>query len=82
MRSGRGAEQPTPSSSFRSRRGIGDIEEAPTRRGCASTLWSPPPDLIRKYCKAHAVLARAHLLFRGGERATWIDHAGDACARF
>jgi DNA-binding CsgD family transcriptional regulator len=36
----------------------------------------------RKYIKTHALLARAHLLFRGGERAAWVDHAGDAARAF
>jgi DNA-binding CsgD family transcriptional regulator len=36
----------------------------------------------RKYLKAHALLARAHVLFRSGERGAGIDHAGDAARAF
>ncbi|HEY6485001.1 MAG TPA: helix-turn-helix transcriptional regulator [Candidatus Cybelea sp.] len=36
----------------------------------------------RKYLKAHALLARAHVLFRCGERGAGIDHAGDAARAF
>lgn len=36
----------------------------------------------RKYLKAHALLSRAHLLFRCGERGAAIDHAGDAARAF
>jgi DNA-binding CsgD family transcriptional regulator len=56
----------------------GDIEEARLGADTLNALIAPN----RKYCKAHALLARAHLLFRGGERAAWIDHAGDAARAF
>jgi DNA-binding CsgD family transcriptional regulator len=56
----------------------GDIEEARLGADTLNALVAPN----RKYCKAHALLARAHLLFRGGERAAWIDHAGDAARAF
>jgi DNA-binding CsgD family transcriptional regulator len=56
----------------------GDIEEARLGADALNALVAPN----RKYCKAHALLARAHLLFRGGERAAWIDHAGDAARAF
>ena len=36
----------------------------------------------RPYIKAHALLARAHVLVRCGERASGIDHAGDAARAF
>ena len=36
----------------------------------------------RKYSKAHALLSRAHVLFRCGERSGGIDHAGDAARAF
>ena len=56
----------------------GDIEEARLGADTLNALVAPN----RKYCKAHALLARAHVLFRGGERAAWIDHAGDAARAF
>jgi DNA-binding CsgD family transcriptional regulator len=56
----------------------GDIEEARLGADTLNALIAPN----RKYCKAHALLARAHLLFRGGERAAWIDQAGDAARAF
>jgi DNA-binding CsgD family transcriptional regulator len=56
----------------------GDIEEARLGADTLNALLAPN----RKYCKAHALLARAHVLFRGGERAAWIDHAGDAARAF
>jgi DNA-binding CsgD family transcriptional regulator len=56
----------------------GDIEEARLGADTLNALVAPN----RKYCKAHALLARAHLLFRGGDRAAWIDHAGDAARAF
>jgi DNA-binding CsgD family transcriptional regulator len=57
---------------------FGDIEEARLGADTLNALVAPN----RKYCKAHALLARAHLLFRGGERAAWIDDAGDAARAF
>lgn len=56
----------------------GDIEEARLGADRLNALIAPN----RKYCKAHALLARAHVLFRGAERAAWIDHAGDAARAF
>ncbi len=56
----------------------GEIEEARLGADALNALVAPS----RKYCKAHALLARAHLLFRGGERAAWIDYAGDAARAF
>ncbi|MGA2760662.1 MAG: helix-turn-helix transcriptional regulator [Candidatus Cybelea sp.] len=56
----------------------GEIEEARLGADTLGALVAPN----RKYCKAHALLARAHLLFRSGERAAWIDHAGDAARAF
>ncbi len=56
----------------------GDIEEASLGADTLNALVAPN----RKYCKAHALLARAHVLFRSGERAGWIDHAGDAARAF
>ncbi|MFY9718106.1 MAG: LuxR C-terminal-related transcriptional regulator [Candidatus Cybelea sp.] len=56
----------------------GEIEEA---RFAAESLGAQVGS-NRKYIKAHALLARAHLLFRGGERAAWVDQAGDAARAF
>ena len=56
----------------------GEIEEA--RAGAQSLEALVAPN--RKYIKAHALLAKAHLLFRGGERSAWIDQAGDAARAF
>ena len=56
----------------------GDLDEA--RLAADSLSAFPAPG--RKYLKAHALFARAHLLFRCGERAAWIDHAGDAARAF
>jgi DNA-binding CsgD family transcriptional regulator len=57
---------------------FGEIEEA--RLGAESLAALIAPN--RKYIKAHALLARAHLLFRGGERTAWVDLAGDAARAF
>jgi DNA-binding CsgD family transcriptional regulator len=56
----------------------GDLEEARLAAEALGAFVAPN----RKYLKAHAMLARAHLLFRCGERAAWIDHAGDAARTF
>lgn len=56
----------------------GDLEEARLAAEAPSAL--PGPN--RRYIKAHAMLARAHLCFRSGERAAGIDHAGDAARAF
>lgn len=56
----------------------GEIEEA--RAGAESLGAIVAPN--RKYIKAHALLARSHLLFRGGERSAWVDQAGDAARAF
>lgn len=57
---------------------FGEIEEA--RLGTESLAALVAPN--RKYIKAHALLARSHLLFRSGERAAWVDQAGDAARAF
>jgi DNA-binding CsgD family transcriptional regulator len=56
----------------------GDTEEARLGADSLSALVASN----RKYLKAHALLARAYLLFRGGERAAWIDQASDAARAF
>jgi len=56
----------------------GDIEEARLAAEAPNALVGAN----RTYIKAHALLARAHLLFRCGERAAGIDHAGDAARAF
>jgi DNA-binding CsgD family transcriptional regulator len=56
----------------------GELDDA---RLAADALGAfPAPN--RKYLKAHALLARAHVLFRSGERGAGIDHAGDAARAF
>ncbi len=56
----------------------GDLDEA---RFAAEALRAVvAPD--RAYVKAHALLARAYLLVRCGERSSSVDHAGDAARAF
>ncbi len=56
----------------------GDLEEARLAADMLGAIVAPN----RKYLKAHVLLARAYLLFRGAERAAWIDQAGDAARAF
>ncbi|HEY1884212.1 MAG TPA: helix-turn-helix transcriptional regulator [Candidatus Cybelea sp.] len=56
----------------------GDVEEARLAADALGAFAAPN----RKYLKAHALLARAHVLFRCGERGAGIDHAGDAARAF
>jgi DNA-binding NarL/FixJ family response regulator len=55
-----------------------EMDEA--RMAADALTAMPAPN--RKYLRAHALLARAHLLFRCAERAAWIDNAGDAARAF
>ncbi|HEX4014850.1 MAG TPA: helix-turn-helix transcriptional regulator [Candidatus Cybelea sp.] len=57
---------------------FGDLDEARLAADALGALG--PPN--RKYLKAHALLARAHVLLRCSERAAGIDHAGDAARAF
>ncbi|HEY2473728.1 MAG TPA: LuxR C-terminal-related transcriptional regulator [Candidatus Cybelea sp.] len=56
----------------------GDLEEARLAADALNAFVAPN----RKYLKAHALLARAYVLFRCGERSGGIDHAGDAARAF
>jgi DNA-binding CsgD family transcriptional regulator len=56
----------------------GDLDDA--RLGTESLTGVIAPE--RAYVKAHALLARAYLLMRSGERTGWVDSAGDAARAF
>jgi DNA-binding CsgD family transcriptional regulator len=56
----------------------GDLEEACFAVDALRALVAPN----RPYLRAHQLLARAHFLFRSGEREGWVDCAGDAARAF
>jgi DNA-binding CsgD family transcriptional regulator len=56
----------------------GELEEGRLAADALNAFVAPS----RKYVKAHALLARAHFLFRCDERTAWIDQAGDAARAF
>jgi DNA-binding CsgD family transcriptional regulator len=56
----------------------GDLVETEFGAHALAAVFAPD----RPYLKAHKLLARAYLLFRSGERAGWIDCAGDAARAF
>lgn len=55
-----------------------DVKEAQLAANAVTALVASD----RPYIRAHALLARAHVLIRSGDRATGIDHAGDAARAF
>ncbi|HVN69011.1 MAG TPA: helix-turn-helix transcriptional regulator [Candidatus Binatia bacterium] len=56
----------------------GDLDEARLGADALAAVFAPN----RAYLKAHHLLARAHVLLRSGERAGWVDSAGDAARAF